>query len=535
MHGMARLLGIDVGTSGCKAVVIDETGRVLAEAGQTYPSFAPRPTWSEQNPQAWWPAVQVCILAVRKTLYEMWAAGDQANTWAPITAIGLTGQMHGAVFLDENGEVIRPAILWNDQRTTEECEDIDRIVGAQRVREITLNPPLTGFQLPKILWLRKHEPENFARVHKVLLPKDYIRYRLTGEFATEMSDASGTGIFDVGARRWSSEMMEALELDPSIFPKCVESVAQTGEALSIQGSASQSPEPRATPVFGGAGDQAAGAVGVGAVREGLINVSLGTSGVVFASISDTPSFEADSIHTFCHANGKWHEMGVMLACGGALFWYAASVRHLSVEEVLAEAETAEPGCGGLTFLPYLSGERSPHNDPTARAGFVGLTLSHSTKEMSRAVVEGVTFGLRDCFEAMGAISAIENEGLHGPLSQVTPSSPSHPSPLSHLSHSSASVRVTGGGAKSRFWVQMIADVFDCPVQTLQADEGPAFGAALIAGVGAGVWPDLQTACDACVRTAERFEPSGVEYQESYRRYRALYPHIRAWLNPSRTT
>jgi xylulokinase len=562
---MARLLGIDVGTSGCKVLVIDETGRVLARASARYPVSMPQPLWSEQDPEDWWSGVQACLASGS----EIWAlAGEDRDDFSvcPLTGIGLTGQMHGAVFLDQNGEVIRPAILWNDQRTTEECEDIDRIVGAERVREITCNPPLTGFQLPKILWLRKHEPENFMRVRRVLLPKDYIRFRLTGEYATEMSDASGTGIFDVRRREWSREMMDALDLDTEFFPRVVESTVQTGvahtsspgsatliralcddllPAAGEEGSPTSPVNARGAPVavYGGGGDQAAGAVGTGAVHQDVISVSLGTSGVVFSSISEPPSrlrqsapasqgemevvstqgiIGEDELHTFCHANGEWHVMGVMLGCGGALSWYASNVRHLPVDEVLAEAETTDPGCGGLTFLPYLSGERSPHNDPCARASFSGLNLSHGSKEMSRAVVEGVTFGLRDCFEGLVGGSRLETNRSHsGPKAQA-----SSPEPI---------VRVTGGGAKSRFWVQMIADVFGCAVETLEADEGPAFGAALIAGVGAGIWPSLQDACEATVRAKERFEPSGVEYQESYERYRALYPHLRSWLKQSRTT
>ena len=580
-----RLLGIDIGTSSCKAIVIDETGRVIAEAVEKYPTHRPKPLWSEQDPADWGKAVNRCLAVVRRRL-PVADSTTKTESQNPKTnlalssqpiALALTGQMHGAVFLDKNNIVIRPAILWNDQRTTEECKDIDRIVGAERVREITMNPPLTGFQLPKILWLRKHEPEIFARVRKVLLPKDYIRFLLTGKYVTDVSDASGTGIFDVRARAWSREMMDALDLDPSIFPEVVESTTQTGEFLSHVREGTAEPAlseanvsaphisrengahrgaPSHVVVFGGGGDQAAGAVGTGAVVPGIVSISLGTSGVVFESselgarnseLNEDPSSSAfrvpssESFHTFCHANGKWHRMGVMLSCGGALSWYAAEVRGIPVEEVLEGAETAEPGCGGLTFLPYLAGERSPHNDPMARGGFVGLTLSHGKKEMSRAVVEGVTFGLRECWEAMRSAERVARnaELTPSPGSLRSPTSPQGEGPsLSNsnnlaLSPQPSALRITGGGAKSRFWVQMIADVFGVPCETLEADEGPAFGAALIAGLGAGVWPSLQEACNACVRTVERIEPSGVDYEEAYRRYKSLYQAVRPWFHASR--
>jgi xylulokinase len=596
---MARLLGIDIGTSGCRTIVIDETGQVLADAAEKYSLHRPQPSWSEQDPEEWWAGVQSCLLRIKGELMKTdlpaqrlsLNASRLPNDSQPLTAIALTGQMHGAVFLDSDNKIIRPAILWNDQRTAEECADIERIVGADRVREITCNPPLTGFQLPKILWLRKHEPENFARLRKVLLPKDYIRFLLTGEFATEVTDASGTGIFDVGRRQWSTEMMALLDLDPSLFPRCFESRAPTGVALldfthrpsrtesfgghpsredmddrTLGGEEGKPPDavsmseravgegPRtggsgssrfAIPVFGGGGDQAAGAVGTGAVSPGTISVSLGTSGVVFQAIDAIPPMNAmagadgqirdprsairDSVHTFCHANGGWHAMGVMLACGGALSWYAANIRHASVEGILEEASTAEPGSGGLVFLPYLSGERSPHNDPNARGSFAGFNLSHTSAEMSRAVVEGITFGLRDCYEGMWAMNAMQDSGSKmqdGLKSQPSALRSSGPEP--QATNHKPQLRVTGGGAKSRFWVQMIADVFGLPCSTMEADEGPAFGAALIAGVGAGVWPSLEAATNACVRTQETVLPSGVNYEKSYQRYRELYTHLRGW-------
>ena len=625
MQAVTRLLGIDIGTSSCKAIVIDETGAVLAEAVEKYPISHPHPMWSEQDPEDWWTAALKCIselglrISDREPDLPREAAEDLERDDAgsrianlqitdhrlPITAVALTGQMHGAVFLDEHDCVIRPAILWNDQRTAEECAEIERVVGAARVREITGNAPLTGFQLPKILWLRNHEPSNFARLRKVLLPKDYIRFRLTGKFFTEVSDASGTGLFDVRRREWSREMMSILDLDPALFPECVESTRQTGwlsgfQAFGLSGNAEQisrggaekrgtenaelgTPDNRSPvtdhsiPVFGGAGDQATGAVGTGAVVPGVVSVSLGTSGVVFScvdasgamgamqdsgleagvsegadqtilpnkfEIRDPRSEIRDSVHLFCHANGGWHQMGVMLACGGALSWYASEIRGISVEEVLAEAETAPVGADGLVFLPYLSGERSPHNDPNARGGFLGFNLSHSRASMSRAVVEGITFGLRDCWEAMKSIGEMgppppvgevaridgggdENNASIAPTPGGAGTSPASGGGLAHL-------RVTGGGAKSRFWVQMIADVFQLPCHTLEADEGPAFGAAIIAGVGAGVWPSLEAACQTCIRVRERYEPGPDVYIESCDRYRTLYPHLKGWFVESGT-
>lgn len=469
---MAKLLGIDVGTSGCKVLLIDENGTVLKQASAEYPISVPRPMWSEQNPEDWWNGVRKCLAEIGETP----------------DAIGVTGQMHGAVFLDENDEVVRPAILWNDQRTVEECAEIDRTVGPDRVKEITCNPPLTGFQAPKVLWLRNHELSNYQRVRSVLLPKDYIRFKLTGVKATEVSDASGTGLLDVPRRGWSAEMMGALELDPALFPACAESSVVTGKT------------PEGIPVVGGGGDQAAGAVGTGAVRTGVISVSLGTSGVVFTAI-DAPNYDpVGAAHTFCHANGSWHAMGVMLSCGGALRWYRDTlVPGLAYDAISAEATEAPVGSDGLTFLPYLTGERCPHNDPRARGAFGGLTLGHKRAHMSRAVFEGISAGLFDGMELLRGLGAKADE-----------------------------IRVTSGGAKSRFWVQMLADMFGTPCVTLECDEGPAYGAAILAGVGIGIWPDVGAACDATIKIRDRVEPSGADYRNMITRYRELYEATRAW-------
>lgn len=473
---MAKFLGIDVGTSGCKVLLIDDTGKILKQASAEYPLSVPQPMWSEQNPEDWWTGVQSCLAEIGET-------GD---------AIGVTGQMHGAVFLDDKDEVIRPAILWNDQRTAAECAEIDRTVGADVVRATTCNPPLTGFQAPKLLWLRNHEPENYRRLRSLLLPKDYIRFKLTGVKATEVSDASGTGVFDVPHRRWATDMMEALGLDPSIFPASFESSEVTGHTA------------HGVPVVGGGGDQAAGAVGTGAVRPGVISASLGTSGVVFTAIDEPRYDPTGAAHTFCHANGKWHAMGVMLACGGALRWYRDTFfPGGSYDAISAEAATAPLGCEGLTFLPYLTGERCPHNDPLARATFGGLTLAHGRSHISRAVFEGISYGLLDCLERLRSLGATADE-----------------------------IRVTSGGAKSKFWLQMLADMFGTPCVTLAGDEGPAYGAAILASVGVGHCATVQDACLAMIKVSSRTEPSSngdaAKYAKGYEKYRSLYAALRLW-------
>lgn len=470
---MAKLLGIDIGTSGCKVLLVDENGIVLKQASAEYPLSVPHPMWSEQDPDDWWAGVQRCLAEI----------GERAPD-----AIGVTGQMHGAVFLDASLEVVRPAILWNDQRTVEECDEIDRAIGRDRLMAITCNPPLTGFQLPKILWLRNHELSNYQRTRHVLLPKDFIRLRLTGQLATEVSDASGTGIFDVPARAWSGEMMGLLELNPSLFPPCAESYVSSAKTRE------------GVPVAGGGGDQAAAAVGTGAVREGVISVSLGTSGVVFTSLSGPQYDSKGAAHTFCHANGGWHAMGVMLSCGGALRWYRDTLaRGMSYDEIAAEAATVAAGSEGLTYLPYLTGERCPHNDPFARGGFSGITVGHTHAHFSRAVFEGISFGLLDCMNLIRGLGAQAQD-----------------------------IRVTSGGAKSAFWVQMLADVFQAPCTVLEVDEGPAFGAAILAGVGIGLWSDVKAACDHVIKPHAITRPQGVDYGVAYERYRALYAATKPW-------
>lgn len=477
---MARLLGIDVGTSSMKAVLVDETGQALKSASAEYPLHTPRPGWAEQDPADW-------AAALWKLLDEIGEAPD---------AIGLTGQMHGMVALDASDQVVRPAILWCDQRTADECREIESVLGAKRVREVTGNPMLTGFQAPKIVWMRKNEPESFSRTRAVLLPKDYIRFLLTGVKATDVSDASGVGLLDVRKRDWWIEGMVGLGLDVSWFPEVLESMRATPNPIPANPARTSWIRGEGAVVVAGAGDQAAGAVGTGAVEPGVLSVSLGTSGVVFTTI-DSPdaAVQNDAVHTFCHANGRWHRMGVMLSCGGAVKW-ARDVLYgdSGYGRFDQEVESVPPGSGGVTFLPYLSGERCPHVDPDARGAFGGLSLAHGRAHLARAVLEGATFGIRDCYDALD-VKATE-------------------------------VRVTGGGAKSDVWMQMLADVLGVRCVRLADDEGPALGAALLAGVGVGVWPEVVSASRAAVKFERRFEPEA-DYAEPLARYRRMYPHARA--------
>jgi xylulokinase len=492
------LLGIDVSTTGAKALAIDERGEVIASATEEYPLDTPRPLWSEQNPEDWWQGAQRAIRAV------LAAPGVSADA---ISGIGLTGQMHGLVLLDNEGRVLRPAILWNDQRTGPQCAEITAWAGGLgKLLELTGNAVLPGFTAPKIVWVRENEPDVYERVAHVLLPKDYIRYRLTGEFATEVSDASGTSLFDVGNRRWSAEMAGLLGVPMAWLPRCTESDVVSGQ---ISASAAAATGLRAgTPVVGGGGDQAAQAVGSGIVRPGIISVTSGTSGVVFAHQERYAAEPQGRLHVFCHAApGAWHAMGVMLSAGGAFRWFRdalGSLEKLAAMETGADpydlltqaAARVEPGAEGLLFLPYLTGERCPYPDPNARGAFVGLTLRHSKRHMARAVLEGVSFGLRDSLELI--------KGLGVPIEQV---------------------RASGGGARSPLWRQIQADVFGAELVLINVTEGAAFGAALLAGVGAGVYRDVREAVDACVRVVSSTRPqteAAAAYEKLYPAYRGLY-------------
>ena len=490
---MSHCIGIDVGTSGTKALVINPRGKILAEASANYPCHHPKPQWSEQDPEDWWQATIQVVRAVMKQARLKPTA---------VKAIGLSGQMHGSVFLDKKDQVIRPAILWNDQRTAAECDEIEqRAGGRKQLIKLVANPALTGFTAPKILWLRNHEPRNFARLAKVLLPKDEIRRRLTGEYATDVSDASGMLLLDVVKRRWSKPLLSKLELDVELLGSCYESEEITGQltkdAADLLGL---------TPdclVVGGAGDCAAGAIGNGIVEGGLLNTSLGTSGVVFVH-SDQPQFDpAGRLHTFCHAvRGKWHLMGVTLCAGGSLQWFhdqvcsPGSQRGVSYDELTQEAAAVPAGSEGLQFLPYLAGERTPHLDPQARGAFVGLTQSHTRGHLTRAIMEGVTYSLRDSYTIMRELGV--------PVKQV---------------------RASGGGAKNPFWRQMQADVLGKPVSAMVADEGAAYGVALLAAVGAGHYQDITEACAATIKTADETKPNSKNrkvYDRFFPVYQGLY-------------
>jgi xylulokinase len=489
---MSLYLGIDVSTTGAKALLIDDAGGVVSSATTEYPLSTPRPLWSEQDPADWWAGTQASI---RQALAEAGVEGDR------VRGVGLTGQMHGLVLLDNSGVVLRPAILWNDQRTGAQCDEIRARLGKERLIQITGNDALTGFTAPKILWVREQEPEVYARVAHILLPKDYIRYQLTGQFATDRAGAAGTLLLDLRRRDWSPEVLQALDIPHDWLPPTHEGPEVTG---TLSSEAAEATGLKAgTPVVGGGGDQAAQAVGVGAVEPGIVALTLGTSGVVFAS-SGEPVVEPEGrLHAFCHAvPDTWHLMGVMLSAGGSLRWYRDVLAPATpYDELLAPATPVPPGAEGLFFLPYLTGERTPHPDPLARAGFVGLTVRHNQAHMTRAVLEGVAFGLRDSMEL------VRGAGL-GEIRQV---------------------RVSGGGARSPLWRQILADVLASELVTVNTTEGAAYGAALLAGVGTGAWPDVRQACAATIQVLDqaRPQPGAVQgYESLYALYRGLYPALR---------
>jgi xylulokinase len=449
------LIGIDIGTTGAKGIALSEEGRVLASATESYPLSTPQPGWSEQDPELWWTAAQRLLDVL------------------PDGPLGLSGQMHGLVVLDEHGEVLRPAILWNDQRTAAECLEIERRVGLERLIELTGNRALTGFTAPKLLWLRTHEPETYARIRHILLPKDYVRYRLTGELTIDAADASGTLLFDVARRRWSDEVCDALEIPLEWLPTAHEST----EVAT-------------------AGDQAAAALGVGIVAPGRISVVLGTSGVVFAVLPEyAPDAEA-RVHVFCHAvPATWHAMGVMLSAAGSLAWLrdVVGAEYGALDE---EASRWPPGVEGLLFAPYLAGERTPHADPLARGAFTGLSVRHDRGALARAVLEGVAFGLRDSLELLRALGVRAEVG-----------------------------RVSGGGARSELWLKIVASVLQLPLERTESEEGSAYGAALLAGVRAGVFADAADAVERCVRVRDRIDPEW-DYEDAYARFRHLYPTLK---------
>ena len=488
---MSHVVGIDTSTTATKALVISASGVIASDASSTYDYEIPRPTWSEQDPALWWDAT-VTSLRQAMTLSEI----DPKD----IDAIGLTGQMHGSVLLDRNHEVVRPAILWNDQRTAAECAEIRERVGRDRLIATTGNDALTGLTSPKLLWVRNQEPENWSRVVTVLLPKDYVRLRLTGDRAVDVAGGSGTGLFDLGARTWSPDVLTALDLDASLFPETHEGPVITGrlspEAADATGLLA------GTPVVAGGGDQSANAVGVGAIAPGVVALSLGTSGVVFAT-SDGPAIDPEArVQAFCHAvPERWHMMGVMLSAAGSLRWFRDAVAvGTSFDDLMTAASDVPPGSDGLLFLPYLSGERTPHPDPNARGAFVGLTASHDLRHMTRAVLEGVAFGLADGLDLMVAAGV--------------------PQP--------ATIRASGGGVRSGLWRQILADVLEARIDTLVTEEGAAFGAGLLASVGAGHASTVEEMVTRAVEVVPAAEPDGdVDlYREAHMRYQALYPALR---------
>lgn len=485
-------LGIDISTTGAKALLIDAQGRVVCSETSPLSLSTPHPLWSEQDPQAWWAGATGSI---RQALAKSGVRGEQ------VRAIGLTGQMHGLVMLDAHDNVLRPAILWNDQRTAAQCAEITNRLGFDRLLQITGNKALTGFTAPKILWVREHEPDVYAKCAHVLLPKDYVRLRLTGDYAVDKADGAGMLLFDLKSRDFSAEMLAKLDIPAEWMPKAYEGPAVTG-VVSAAG-ARETGLPAGIPVVAGGGDQAAGAVGMGAVEPGIVSVTLGTSGVVFAATAGPFIEPQGRLHAFCHSVPEmWHLMGVMLSAAGSLQWYRDTLAPgRSFDDLLAPAANVPAGSEGLFFLPYLTGERTPHPDPLARGAFVGLTVRHTQAYMTRAVLEGVAFGLRDSMEL------IKSAGL-GAIRQV---------------------RVAGGGAKSALWRQILADVIDAELVTVNTTEGAAMGAAILAGVGAGVWPDVAAACSSVVQTIDRTrpQPAAVQaYAAAYPLYQNLYDALK---------
>lgn len=492
-------IGVDIGTSGTKSLLIDPDGNILAESSAAYGLAMPKPMWTEQDPEDWWAATVKTVRGVVK----------QARVKpAEVKAIGLSGQMHGSVFLDKSGKVIRPALLWNDQRTADECEEITRLAGGRdELIRMVANPALTGFTAPKILWLRNKEPKRFEKLKTVLLPKDEIRRRLTGEIATEVSDASGMLLLDVRNRCWSDELLGKLQLDRALFGTVYESEEVTGslrpdvaEKLGLTSDCL---------VVGGAGDCAAGAVGNGIVRRGVLTASLGTSGVVFAHCDEPQYDQAGRLHTFCHAvRGKWHMMGVTLSAAGSLQWFVEKIcKELAsrrgsdpYQTINAEAAEVPAGSDGLLFTPYLAGERTPHADPLARGCFVGLTSKHERGHMARAVMEGVAMSLRESVEIIKELGVPVQE-----------------------------MRLSGGGAKSPLWKQIFADVMDQSACTINAEQGPAYGVALLAAVGSGQYKSIEEACKATIEVVKRTPAKKAavkQYNKLFPIYRSLYGSLR---------
>jgi len=495
------LLGIDIGTTSTRTILIDENGNLLASSTSDYELITLKPGWVEQNPDDWWTATVKTI----KDVIEKTNISPR-----DIACIGLSGQMHGSVFLDNKGKIIRPAILWCDQRTYSQCEKIYKIFGQDSFIKLSYNKALPGFTAPKILWLKEIEPENYSKVEKILLPKDYIRYRLSNTYATEVSDASGTILMDIPSRDWSEEILNGLNINKDLLPQVYESVEVTSKVSRVASSLTGLAQ--GTPIVGGGSDNAAGAVGSGIVRDGLISDSIGTSGVVFTH-SDRPLYDPKGrVHSFCHAvKGKWHLTGVTLSAAGSLRWYydtfgpSSSIRkkypNIKDYELLnKQAESIPPGSEGLIFLPYLSGERTPHADPYARGVFFGISYLHTQDHFIRSIMEGVAFSQLDCLSLMRELGIIQDK-----------------------------IVLFGGGSKSSIWIQIIADILNLKVTTLNIEEGPAYGAALIAGVGSGIYGSVEEACSKTIKEDSKINPikeNVKRYEKIYEIYKSLYENLK---------
>ncbi|MCT4542890.1 MAG: xylulokinase [Vallitalea sp.] len=473
-------IGVDLGTSSVKLIATNKDGSILGEATRDYPIYYPETNYAEQNPDDWWKATKE---AMKELVGQLDTREDE------IESIGLSGQMHGLVILDDKNNVLRPAILWCDQRTQEECNDITNYFGKDKLKDLTANKALTGFTAPKILWVKKNEPEVFSKINKIMLPKDYINYKLTGSFSTDVSDASGMLLVDVKNRIWSKEVLDYLGINEDMLPKIYESsdcIGNLTDELRKEFDIDSQ-----VVVAAGAGDQAAGAVGTGVVEEGILSVALGTSGVVFAAHDKFAVDNEARLHAFCHANNKFHSMGVMLSAASCLKWWVEEVNNnISFEKLLEEAAAVEPGCNGLIFLPYLMGERTPHPDPNAKGCFIGLTIVHKRAHMTRAILEGVSFGLRDSLEILRELKV--------PIKEV---------------------RISGGGAKSNLWCQILADIFNCSINSINTNQGPALGGAILGCVATGKYGTVEKVCSDIIKVTNTIKP----IQENVQHYNKLYP------------
>lgn len=481
-------LGIDLGTSSVKIIIMDNGGKVIESVSKSYPIDYPEVGWAQQNPEDWWNSTKEGI----KELLS-----KESINAKDINGIGLSGQMHGLVLLDENDKVLMPAILWCDQRTEKQCDYLNNEFGQDKLSKYTGNKALTGFTIPKVLWVKENRPEIYSKISHMMLPKDYINFKLTGNFASDVSDASGTLMFDVENRKWSKEMIDLLEIDEKVLPKVYESWEVIGNiSEEVSNEIGLSTE---TVVVAGAGDQAAGAVGTGTTDTGVLSVALGTSGVVFACDEKFSVDKENRLHSFCHSNGKWHQMGVMLSGASCLQWWAETVNSdipNVYDKLLSEASEAPVASNKLFFLPYLMGERTPHSDANAKGSFIGLNITHKRGDMTRAILEGVCFGLRDSLEILKSLDVEVKE-----------------------------VRVSGGGSRNKLWRQILADIFNLNVCVINSTEGPAYGAAILAAVGCGQFTSVDDACKALIKITDTAEPiaeNAEKYNKAYNIYSSLY-------------